>query len=93
MKTNVSIYFLRFIKSSYLLFLLEHKHSDKCYNHITMYYSFLWALKRSLCPEQMHKEGGQKHTKTGSGKSHTNALNLKCLTLNPRKHVSAHIER
>lgn len=58
-----------------------------------IYYSFLWALKLSLHLEQMHKEGGQKHTKTGSGKSHINALNLKCLTLNPRKHTSAHIER
>lgn len=58
-----------------------------------MYYSFLWAQKLSLYLKQMYKEGGQKHTKTGSGKSHINALNLKCLTLNPRKHTYLHIQK
>lgn len=37
--------------------------------------------------EQMHKEGGQKHTETGSGKGHLSALNLDYLMLNPRKHI------
>lgn len=35
----------------------------------------------------MHKEEGQKHTETESGESHISALNLECLTLNPRKHI------
>lgn len=48
---------------------------------------FLSALKLSLRMKQSHKEGGQKHTETGSGTSHISALNLERLLQNPTKHT------